>query len=211
MPYACIRKTASEATSPCRSPRTRCSTAARAAPPCHGMPHAALIRPREIHPRNPQLRQAPERETAGQAPAPRHEVRAGPGVVVAGVQDHRVSIGYRSDEAAGHGVCPMQPPGPCPTQHRRIAAGSRETRPLTILGFRLSVAPSCPRSRPCEQRLSSSLAVDRSARWSLPIRSHAGLATADRRRVGATPSVCAPRSTCRLRHRAVEAAWGGRA
>ena len=89
--------------------------------------------------------------------------------------------------------------------------GSRETRPLTIFGFRLSVAPSCPCSRPCWQRLSSSLAVDRSARWSLPIRSHAGLATADRRRVGATPSVCAPRSTCRLRHRAVEAASEGRA
>jgi hypothetical protein len=45
-------------------PRTRCSPAARAAPPCHGMPCAALIRPRETHPRNPHLRRTPERETA---------------------------------------------------------------------------------------------------------------------------------------------------
>jgi len=63
-------------TSTCWPPRTRSSAAARAAPPCHGMPCAALIRPREIHPRNSHLRRAPELETAGQAPAPLHEVRA---------------------------------------------------------------------------------------------------------------------------------------
>ena len=89
--------------------------------------------------------------------------------------------------------------GLCPCSRVGFAllsiAGPRlgpEKRPLTIFWLRLSVAPSCPRSRPCGQRLSSSLA-------------------ADRRRVGVMPSVCAPRSTCRPRHRAVAAASEGRA
>jgi hypothetical protein len=65
------RRTAST----CRSPRTRSSAATRAAPPCHGMPCAALTRPRETLPRNSHLRRPPEQKTAGQAPAPLHEVR----------------------------------------------------------------------------------------------------------------------------------------
>ena len=42
----------------------------------HTHAYAALIRPREKHPRNSHLRRAPERETACQALAPLHEVRA---------------------------------------------------------------------------------------------------------------------------------------
>ena len=56
----------------------------RAAHTLHRHAYAALSRPREIHPRNPHLRRRPERETAGQAPAPLHEVRAQPAVLVAG-------------------------------------------------------------------------------------------------------------------------------
>jgi hypothetical protein len=59
-----------------RPPWTPSSPAARAAPPCTPMPYAALIRPREIRPRNPPIRRPPEHETAGQGPAPLHEVRA---------------------------------------------------------------------------------------------------------------------------------------
>lgn len=74
--YACPVQPCAPA-APARSPpRTGCSAAARAAPPCHGMPCAVLIRPREIPPRNSHLRRAPERETASQAPVPLHEVRA---------------------------------------------------------------------------------------------------------------------------------------
>ena len=42
----------------------------------HRHAYAGLIRPREIHPRNPPLQRAPKRTTAGQAPAPLHEVHA---------------------------------------------------------------------------------------------------------------------------------------
>lgn len=42
----------------------------------HRLAYAALIRPREKHPRNSHTRRSPQRETAGQAPAPLHEVRA---------------------------------------------------------------------------------------------------------------------------------------
>jgi len=50
----------------------------------HTHAYAGLIRPREIHPRNLPLRRATQREPAGQAPAPLHEMRAGPAVLVAG-------------------------------------------------------------------------------------------------------------------------------
>jgi len=82
MPYACTRKSGPEESvdppltekpqlTVCLSPRTSCIR----------MPYAALIGPREIHPRNSHLRRAPKRETAGQAPAPLHEERARPAVV----------------------------------------------------------------------------------------------------------------------------------
>jgi hypothetical protein len=51
-------------------PRTRCSAAARAAPPCYGMPYAAVDKAPRKAPENPHLRRSPKRETAGQAPAP---------------------------------------------------------------------------------------------------------------------------------------------
>ena len=112
--YACPVQPYAPAAPTRRPPPTCCSATARAAPPCHGMPYAALIRPREKHPRNPHLRRRPKRETAGQAPATLHEVRARPAVVVAGVQDHRATVGFRSDGPAGQGACPMQPPGRLP-------------------------------------------------------------------------------------------------
>jgi hypothetical protein len=46
-------------------PRTCSAAAARTAPPCHGVPYAGLIRPREKAPRNSDLRHEPQREPAG--------------------------------------------------------------------------------------------------------------------------------------------------
>ena len=74
--YACPVQPYASAAPTKSQPRTGSSAAARAALPCTRVPYATLIRPREIHPRNSHLRRVPERETAGQAPAPLHEVRA---------------------------------------------------------------------------------------------------------------------------------------
>ncbi len=62
----------------------------------HTHAYAGLIRLREKHPRNSHLRRAPKRETAGQAPAPLREMRALPAVLVAGVHDHRATIGLQT-------------------------------------------------------------------------------------------------------------------
>jgi hypothetical protein len=74
--YACPVQPYATAAKPKDVQRNRRSPAARAAPPCTGVPYAALIRPREKHPRNSHLRRAPEQDTAGQTLAPLHEVRA---------------------------------------------------------------------------------------------------------------------------------------
>ncbi len=121
--YACPAQPYAPPATSGSPPRTRSSAAARAAPPCHGMPYAGLIRPREKHPRNSHLRRASKRETAGQAPAPLHEVRARLAVVVAGGRGLLHARRLIAREPAGHLRSAY-------AVHRRLHTQCRAPRPI---------------------------------------------------------------------------------
>jgi hypothetical protein len=134
---ACACPGHAQATRPPRAPSTRRPARNRSSPvtsgpstPLRTHAYAGVIRPREKAPRNPDLRRRPERETAGQAPVLYARDALTSGSMVAGVHDHRAPLDYKPDITAGHGACPMQPPGRLPySAHAGIRWSPEKPRP----------------------------------------------------------------------------------
>ena len=81
---------------------------------------------------NPVLVISAQRENAGQAPLLSAQEAPTSVPIVAGVHDHRAPSGYKPDEVAGLGVCPMQPPRRCTTHHRPVSGRGPEKLPARI-------------------------------------------------------------------------------
>ena len=125
----------------------RCATAAQrphvAAHTLYAHAYAALKRPRETGPRNAHLRRQPERETAGQAPAPLHEARLTSDLGGGGsgpVQDHRAQDPTKT---MGTVLAVCSRLGGYPTQCYRTEGKTRETR-RCVTGFVFRSPPPGP-------------------------------------------------------------------